>query len=263
MSRLSAGPRQRPGRDDGRDLRAGHRAVRRLRRLDAPGRSRARVPGHVRDRGAGHPAGDRCRVRGADPRAGAGRAVLLRRRRIQAGRVRRSSERGLAVEAAHRLRAGEQLLQRGHPGGAGGRERRGGRAAVGQGPGLLDARGHGRRRGPGGGVRGGGRRGRPGPLRGRALAGGVEDLPAERARQHHRPARRAAALSRARGGRGVRGAGGVRGGPAGGSAAADAVAADGQRGPRRGRGGRDGRRGPRRDRRGRPVRPGQSLSGAG
>src|SRR5580704_5224005 len=59
------------------------------------------------------------------------------------------------------------------------------RAAIGQGQGVLDAGGDGRRRGPGGGARGGGRSGRPGPGRGGSHAGGIEDLPAQRARQHH------------------------------------------------------------------------------
>jgi hypothetical protein len=262
MSRLSPGPRQRPERDDGRDLRAGHRPMRRLRRLDAPGRPRARVPGYVGHRRAGHPAGDRRRLRGADPQARTGGAVLLRRRRVQAGRVRRSAQHRLAMEAPDRLRAGEQLLQRGHPGRAGGRQRRRGRTAVDQGPGVLDARRHGRRRGPGSRVRRGGIGGGPGPRGCRPDASGVEDLPAQRARQHHCPARRATALPRARGGRGVRGAGGVRGGPAGGSAAADARPADRIRRARRGLGGRDDRSGDRGDERGRRLRAGQSLSRA-
>ena len=42
--------------------------------------------------GAGDPPRDRRRLRRPDPQAGPGRAVLLRRRRVQAGRVRRVAE---------------------------------------------------------------------------------------------------------------------------------------------------------------------------
>ena len=62
----------------------------------------------------------------------------------------------------------------------------------------------------------------PGSLGRRPDTGGVEDLPAERARQHHRPAGRAAAFSRARGGHRFRRSRGVRGGAARRPAGADA-----------------------------------------
>ena len=139
---------------------------------------------------------------------------LLRRRRLQAGRVLGVAQRRLAVEAADRLRDGEQLLQRRHPRRAGGRERRRRRAAGGQGEGVLDARGDGRRRRPARRPRAGRRGGRARALGRGTDARRVEGLPAERPRQHHRPAGRAAALPRARGDRGVRRPRGVRGGPA-------------------------------------------------
>jgi len=60
----------------------------------------------------------------ADPQAGSGRPLLLRRRRLQAGRVLRVVEHRVAVEAPDRLRDGEQRLQRPHAHGAGGREPR-------------------------------------------------------------------------------------------------------------------------------------------
>ena len=94
---------------------------------------------------------------------GPGRPLLLRRRRVQAGRVPRVAEHRVAVEAADRLRDGEQRLQRPHAQRAGGRQRRGRRAAGGQGGGVQHARGHRRRRRPRRGPRdgrGGGRRGR-------------------------------------------------------------------------------------------------------
>ena len=90
-------------------------------------------------------------IRNARP----GGAVLLRRRRLQAGRVPRVAQPRVAVEAAGRLRDGEQQLQRGHALRAGGRQRRRRRAAVGQGQGLQHARRHRRRRRSGGGVRDG------------------------------------------------------------------------------------------------------------
>ena len=61
--------------------------------------------------GAGHPARGRRRVGGADPRKGPGRALVLRRRRVEAGRVPRDAEHRVALEAARRLRDGEQQLQ--------------------------------------------------------------------------------------------------------------------------------------------------------
>ena len=51
-------------------------------------------------------------IRGEGP----GRAQLLRRRRLEAGRVPRVAEHRLALEAPDRLRDGEQLLQRRTPG---------------------------------------------------------------------------------------------------------------------------------------------------
>ena len=175
----------------------------------------ARLPRHLGHRRRGHPAGHRRRLGRADPQAGPGRPLLLRRRRVQAGRVRRVAERRLAVEAADRLRDGEQRLQRRHALGAGGRERGRRRAAVGQGQGVQHARRHGRRRATRS------RSTRRSAPRWRAPARGdgpdarrVEVLPPLGARQHHRPARRAAALPRARGDRGVRRPRGVRGGAA-------------------------------------------------
>ena len=61
LPRLSDRARHRHEGDHGRDLRAQARPLRRLRRLDAPGRSRARVPRHVGHRRAGHPPGHRRR----------------------------------------------------------------------------------------------------------------------------------------------------------------------------------------------------------
>ena len=139
--------RHRPEGDDGRDLRPGDRDLQGLRGLDAPHRRRARLPRHVGHRRTGHPARDRRRLGCADPGQGAGRALVLRRRRREAGRVPRVAQHRVAVEAAHRLRDGEQQLQRLHPRRAGGRERGGGRAARGEGQGLQHAgRDRGRRR---------------------------------------------------------------------------------------------------------------------
>ena len=138
---------------DGRDLRQVDRHLRRLRRLDAPRRRRARLPRHLRDRRAGDPARDRRRLRGPDPQAGPGRALVLRRRRLQAGRLRRVAEHRLAVEAPDRLRHGEQQLQRRHALRAGGRQRRRRRAARGQGQGGQHARRDRRRRRPARGLR--------------------------------------------------------------------------------------------------------------
>ena len=118
----------------------------RARRLDAPDRRRARLHGHLGDRRRRHPAGDRPRLGGADPQAGRGRPVLLRRRRVQAGRVRRVAEHRVAVEAPDRLRDGEQRLQRRHPVPPGGRQRGRRRAAGDQGQGVQHARRDGRRR---------------------------------------------------------------------------------------------------------------------
>ena len=150
-------------------------------------------------------------IRGQGP----GRAQLLRRRRVEAGRVPRVAQHRLALEAADRLHHGEQQLQRAHARRAGGRECRRRRAAGGEGEGLLDARRDRGRRRPAGGVRGGLEGGRARPLGRRADARRVARLPPQRPRQHHRAARRAAPLSRARGDRPLRQPGGVRGGDAG------------------------------------------------
>ena len=168
LSRLPDRARYRHEGDHGRDLRPQGRAVRRLRRLDAPGRSRARLPGHVGDRRPGDPAGHRRRLGRTDPQAGPGRPVLLRRRRLQAGRVPRVAQPRIAVEAADRLHDGEQQLQRRHAIRAGGRQRRRRRAAVGQGHGVQHARRHHRRRRPARGVRGRGERRSTAPARARA-----------------------------------------------------------------------------------------------
>ena len=167
VPRLPAGARHAGHGGDGGDLRPEDRPVRRLRRVDAPRRPRARVPRHLGHCRPGHPAGHRRRLRRPDPRRGTGRGVLLRGRRHEAGRVPRVTQHCVAVEAAGRVRAGEQRLQRGDPGRAGGRERRGRRAARGQGGGLQHARGdRGRRRSGRGPPRGGGG-GRAGPGRAR------------------------------------------------------------------------------------------------
>ena len=142
---------------------------------------------------------------------GPGRPVVLRRRRLQAGGLPRVAQPRLAVEAAGRVRDGEQQLQRVHALRAGGRERRRRRAAVGQGRGLQHARRHRGRRGSGRGVRDRGGGVRPRSRRRRADARGVEGVPPVRPRQHHRPARRAAPLPRARGDHHVRQPRGVRG----------------------------------------------------
>ena len=61
------------------------------------GRGFLGTSGHRRP---GHPACGRRGLRGADPRQGPGRAQLLRRRRLEAGRVPRVAEHRLALEAA-------------------------------------------------------------------------------------------------------------------------------------------------------------------
>ena len=88
----------------------------------------------------------------------------------------------------------------------------------------------------------------------------VEGLPAQRPRQHHRPARRAAALPRARGDHRLRQPRGVRGGAARRPGAALPRAADRGRHARRGGGRRDRRGGPRRDAGGGRVRAGRARS---
>ncbi len=90
LPRLPDRARHRHEGDHGRDLRSPRRAVRRLRRVDAPRRSRARVHGHERDRRPGDPAGDRRRLGDAARRRGSRGALLLRRRRLEAGRLPRS-----------------------------------------------------------------------------------------------------------------------------------------------------------------------------
>ena len=80
--------------------------------------------------------------------------------------------------------------------------------------GLQHARRDRRRRRPDRGLRDGRRGGRARPRRRRTDAGRVEGLPAVGPRQHHRPARRAAPLPRARGDHRVRQPRGVRGGAA-------------------------------------------------
>ena len=112
---------------------------------------------------------------------GPGRALLLRRRRLQAGRVPRVAQPRLAVEAADRLRHGEQLLQRRHALRAGGRQRGRRRAAVGQGQGVQHARRDRRRRRSARRLRRRRRRRSTAPARGeRPDADRVEGLPARR-----------------------------------------------------------------------------------
>ena len=191
---------------------------------------------------------------------GPDRPRLLRRRRLQAGRLPRVAQPRLAVEAPDRLRDGEQRLQRGHALRAGGRQRGRRRAAVGQGQGVQHARRHRRRRRSGRRVRGGGAGRRPRARRRRADAGRVQGLPPVGPRQHHRPARRAAALPRARGDHRVRQPRGVRGGAAR-RPGAEVPGAAGRGGRARpGAGGRDRDAGPRRDGRGGPVRARRSVS---
>ena len=98
---------------------------------------------------------------------------------------------------------------------AGGRERRSRRAAGRQGAGVLDARHDRRRRRPGRRVRGGRGRGRARARRRRPDARRIPGLPAERPREHHRAARCAAPLPRARGDHHLRRRRGVRGGAPG------------------------------------------------
>ena len=111
-----------------------------------------RLPRHVGDRRRRHPARDRRGLGGADPQAGPGRPVLLRRRRLQAGRVLRVAEHRLALEAPDRLRDGEQRLQRPHAHRAGGRQPRQRRGPLRQGEGVQHARRHDRRPRPGRGA---------------------------------------------------------------------------------------------------------------
>ena len=107
----------------GRDLRARDRDLQGVRRLHAPDGRRARLPRHLGHRRAGHPARRRRGVGRPDPREGPGRALVLRRRSIEAGRLPRDAEHRVAVEAARRLRDGEQQLPGVHEGRAGGRQR--------------------------------------------------------------------------------------------------------------------------------------------
>ena len=92
--------------------------------VDAPRRPVERLPRHVRDRRGGHPTRHRCGLGGADPQAGAGRPLLLRRRRLQAGRLLRVAQHRVALEAPDRVCDGEQRLQRPHAHRAGRREPR-------------------------------------------------------------------------------------------------------------------------------------------
>ena len=130
-----------------------------------PGRGFMGTSGIV---GQGIPQATGARLRRPDPKAGPGRPVLLRRRRLQAGRVPRVAEPRLAVEAAGRLHHGEQQLQRRHALRAGGRQRRRRRAAVGQGQGVQHARRDHRRRRPAGRLRDRQRRPSPAPAPARA-----------------------------------------------------------------------------------------------
>ena len=151
LPRLPAGARERSEGDDGRDLRSCRRPVQGPRRIDAPDRRQARLPRHLRHRRRRHPARRRRGLGRADPQERRGRALLLRRRRLQAGRLPRDAQHRLAVEAAGGLRDGEQRLQRRHHHRAGGRQRRRRRAARDQGQGLRDAGRHRRWRRPAGG----------------------------------------------------------------------------------------------------------------
>ena len=139
------------GRSDGRVQ--GHR------RLDAPDRRLERLPRHVGDRRGGNPSRRRRRLGGADPQAGPGRPLLLRRRRLEAGLVRGDAQHRLALEAADRVRDGEQRLQRAHAHRPGRRESRERRGPLGQGEGVQHAGRDDRRSRPGRGVRDGRRGG--------------------------------------------------------------------------------------------------------
>ena len=214
LPRLPDRPRHRHERVDGRDLRPGDGDLPGVWRLHAPDRRRAWLSRHVGHRRAGHPARGGSRVGRPDTGQGSGSALVLRRRRLEAGRLPRDPQHRLALEAARRLRDGEQQLPGLHESRAGGRERRGRRAARGEGQGLQHAgRDRGRRR-PRGRLRNLARSRRARALRRRADARGVHGLPPQRPRQHHRAARRAAPLPGARGDRDLRQRRGVRGGAA-------------------------------------------------
>ena len=145
LPRLPDRARHRRERDDGRDLRAQRRRMQGHRRLDAPDRRLQRLPRHVRDRRGGNPSRRRRGLGGADPQARPGRPLLLRRRRLQAGLVRGDAQHRVALEAADRVRDGEQRLQRAHAHRPGRRESRERRGPLGQGEGVQHAGRHDRR----------------------------------------------------------------------------------------------------------------------
>ena len=137
--------------------------------------------------------------------------MLLRRRCRQAGRLPRDAQHRLVVEAADRVRDGEQRLQRRDHDRAGGRQRRRRRTARNQGQGLRHAGRDRRWHRSAGGPRHGWHGDRAGARRRGPDAGGIEGVPPLGARQYHRATGGAAALPRARSHHRVRQARGVRG----------------------------------------------------
>ena len=158
LPRLPDRARHRSEGDDGRDLRPRGRALRGYggsMHLTDVARGFLGTSGIV-GQGIPHATG----AAYAAQIRGKGQVVLslLRRRRLEAGRVPRVAEHRVALEAARRLRDGEQQLQRRHAHRAGGRERRRRRAARREGEGVLDAGRDRRRRRPGRRLRDGRRR---------------------------------------------------------------------------------------------------------
>ena len=113
-ARPGARARHRPEGRDGRAVRPGGRHLARARRLDAPVRPRAPLPGRLRDRrrqpAARRGRRARLRLQGRGLRDG----VHVRRRRLEPGHVRRDDEPRGAVEAAGRVPGGQQPVRDGH-----------------------------------------------------------------------------------------------------------------------------------------------------
>ena len=102
--------------DDGRAAGQGDRRLPRPRRLDAHGRPEPGQPGRKRRGGRRAAAVGRRRPEHEDEGRRPGRALLLRRRRLERGRLPRERQHGCDLEAAGRLHLREQPVRHVHAG---------------------------------------------------------------------------------------------------------------------------------------------------
>ena len=175
-ARPGAGPRHLARGRHGRAVRQGRRLLGRARRLDAPVRHGAPLPGRLRHRGR-QPAAGRGRRPGQRLHRHRGRdAVHVRRRRHQHRQLRRDDELRGAVEPAGGVHGDQQPVRHGHRAGTPLRRDR----PVEEGRGLRRARQPLRRHGRAGHPRRGQRRAGEGAQRPPAAAGGGRDLPLPR-----------------------------------------------------------------------------------